>query len=78
MALGALGSIVLTSLACAVELTLSGVIDPLAGFALIGGVHLLIGIGEAAIPVGVLSFLRQTRPDLIVPITRRSMAHEKA
>jgi cobalt/nickel transport system permease protein len=58
-------SVVVASLATAVELAVSGA-SPL-GVALpaMGGVHALIGIGEGLITVGVLAFLRATRPDLL-------------
>lgn len=58
-------SVVLASSLCALELAASG-ITPL-GIALpaMAGVHSIIGLGEAAITVAVLSFVMKTRPDLV-------------
>jgi cobalt/nickel transport system permease protein len=59
-------SVVVASLVASVELAISGT-SPL-GVVLVamGGVHVLIGIGEGLITVAVLAFLRAARPDLLV------------
>lgn len=64
-AIGAWTSVIFAALACAVELTLSGHVSLGPSVALLCGVHVVIGIGEAVITVGVLSFVYQTRPDLV-------------
>jgi len=58
-------SVVLSSVLCALELAASG-ISPL-GIVLpaMAGIHGIIGIGEAAISVAVLSFVIKARPDLV-------------
>jgi cobalt/nickel transport system permease protein len=58
-------SVVVASLVAAVELGISGVSPWAVVLPAMGGVHVLIGIGEGAITVAVLAFLRVTRPDLL-------------
>jgi len=62
---GAWASVFVASIACAVELAVSGK-SPL-GVALpaMAGVHALIGIGEGLITSAVLGFVTATRPDLL-------------
>lgn len=64
-AVGAWISVMLGAMAAAVELAVSGA-SPL-GVALpaMSGVHALIGVGEALITVGALSFITTARPDLL-------------
>lgn len=58
-------TIVVASAVCALELAISGT-SPL-GVALpaMVGIHAVIGIGEALITISAISFIRQTRPDLL-------------
>lgn len=58
-------SVVVASLAAAVELALSGASPWNVVVPAMGGVHALIGIGEGLITVGVLAFVRVVRPDLL-------------
>jgi len=58
-------SVVLAALCCAVELGLSGTVPLNAAIAGMGGVHALVGIGEAIITVTVASAVLSVRPDLI-------------
>ena len=58
-------SVEIAALAAAVELALSGTLAWQVVIPAMGGVHALIGIGEGLITVGVLAFLRVTRPDLL-------------
>ncbi len=58
-------SVVIASLAAAAELALSGVSPWQVAFPAMAGVHMLIGIGEGLITVGVLAFLQVARPDLL-------------
>lgn len=58
-------SVVIASLAAAVELAVSGTSPWGVVLPAMGLVHVLIGIGEGLITVGVLAFLRATRPDLL-------------
>jgi cobalt/nickel transport system permease protein len=58
-------SIVVASLAAAIELAASGTSPANIAIPAMGGIHMLIGIGEALITLGALAFLKATRPDLI-------------
>jgi cobalt/nickel transport system permease protein len=57
-------SVVIASLAAA-ELAISGTSPWVVALPAMGLVHMLIGIGEGLITVGVLAFLRVVRPDLL-------------
>ncbi|MBI5880052.1 MAG: energy-coupling factor ABC transporter permease [Chloroflexi bacterium] len=63
--LSAWASIVVTSLAVGLQLALSGTSPANLAIPAMGGVHLLIGIGEGLITVGAVSFLRATRRDML-------------
>ena len=58
-------SVVVASVACAIELVLSG--TAAAGLVLpaMTGVHILIGVGEGLITGGVVAYLATARPDLL-------------
>jgi cobalt/nickel transport system permease protein len=58
-------SVVIASSLCAVELAVSGISPVGIVLPAMAGVHSIIGIGEAAISVAVLSFVMKARPDLI-------------
>lgn len=60
-------SVVLASLVCAGELSLSGTLPPGVVFPAMGGVHMLIGIGEGLISALVILAIARTRPDLLDP-----------
>ena len=64
-ALAAWLSIVIASLACAFELALSGTSPANLAIPAMAGVHMLIGLGEAAITVGAIAFLYTARRDLL-------------
>jgi len=57
-------SIVIASLACALELALSGTSPANIAVPAMGGIHMLIGIGEGLITIGALAFLYAARRDL--------------
>jgi len=57
-------SIVIASLACALELALSGTSPANIAVPAMGGIHMIIGIGEGLITVGALAFLYAARRDL--------------
>jgi cobalt/nickel transport system permease protein len=63
-ALAAWLSIVIASLACALELAVSGISPANISVPAMGGIHMLIGLGEAGITVGALAFLYAARRDL--------------
>ncbi|MCG6137227.1 MAG: energy-coupling factor ABC transporter permease [Nostoc sp. LLA-1] len=58
-------SIVAASVACAIELVLSGTASLAVVLPAMTGVHILIGIGEGLITGGVLFYLATARPDLL-------------
>ena len=58
-------SVVLSALITGLELALSGTSPANIAIPAMGGVHLVIGIGEGLITVGALAFLYFTRPDLL-------------
>ena len=58
-------SVMAGALATALQLWLSGTSDLQAVMIAMLGVHALIGIGEALITVAALTFIFQTRPDLV-------------
>jgi cobalt/nickel transport system permease protein len=58
-------SIVLAAIACAAELSWSGVVAFRLAFPAMAGTHMLIGTGEAVITALVLTALLRTRPDLL-------------
>jgi len=58
-------SIVIASLACALELALSGTSPANIAVPAMGGIHMLIGLGEGLITVGALAFLYAARRDLL-------------
>jgi cobalt/nickel transport system permease protein len=58
-------SIVVASLACALELAFSGTSPANVAIPAMAGIHALIGVGEALITLGALAFLHATRRDLV-------------
>lgn len=58
-------SVLLASIACAIELWVSGVLPIQAALPAMAGWHVLIGIGEGLITVAVLSLVLATRSDLM-------------
>lgn len=65
-------SIVMAALACALQLALSGTSPAPLVIPAMGGIHMLIGVGEAIITVGALVFLHAVRRDLFSPETALS------
>jgi cobalt/nickel transport system permease protein len=57
-------SIVIASLAAALQLALSGTTPANIAIPAMGGIHMLIGIGEGLVTVGALAFLYKARRDL--------------
>jgi cobalt/nickel transport system permease protein len=64
-AAGAWTSIVLAASACSLELHLSGTYPLAVVLPAMGGIHALIGVGEAVISVAVLGVVLAARPDLV-------------
>jgi cobalt/nickel transport system permease protein len=63
--LAAWSSIFIASLAAALELSFSGTSPANISIPAMGGIHAIIGIGEALITLGALAFLYATRRDLL-------------
>jgi len=63
--IGAWGSVFLASIACAIELAVSGASPLAAVLPAMAGIHALIGIGEGLITGAVLSLVLATRADLL-------------
>ena len=63
--LAAWSSIFIASLAAALQLAFSGTSPANLGVPAMGGIHAIIGIGEALITLGALAFLYATRRDLL-------------
>ena len=62
--IGAWGSVVVASIACAIELAVSGTSPLVAVMPAMAGLHALIGIGEGLITVAALSLVLAARADL--------------
>ncbi|MDB9375664.1 energy-coupling factor ABC transporter permease [Nodularia sphaerocarpa] len=58
-------SVVAASVACAIQLVLSGTASAAIVLPAMTGVHILIGVGEGLITGGVLVYLAKARPDLL-------------
>ena len=63
-AAAAWSTVVVASLACSLELILSGTAAPVLVLPAMLGVHSLIGAGEAALTLGALAVVTAARPDL--------------
>jgi cobalt/nickel transport system permease protein len=60
-------SVVAASIACSLELAVSGAVPLGTVLPAMAGVHALIGIGEGLVTVAVLALVRATRADLLQP-----------
>lgn len=58
-------SVVLASIACALELAASGTVPLRTALPAMAGIHSLIGLGEAVITCLVIGFVLKLRPDLV-------------
>jgi len=67
-------SIFIASLACALQLALSGSSPANYAVPAMGGIHAVIGIGEGLITVGALAFLYSARRDLLPTINSGAAA----
>jgi cobalt/nickel transport system permease protein len=65
VAFGAWFSVVAASLICAIQISMSGIAPISITLPAMGGVHMIIGIGEALITVGAIQILLKQRPDMI-------------
>jgi cobalt/nickel transport system permease protein len=73
---GAWLAVVAGSVACALELAISGTVPLGTVLPAMLGVHVLIGAGEAAITVAAVSAVLSTRPDVVraFPVSQRASA----
>jgi len=58
-------SIILASAACAIELSISGIVPLIPSIIGMGSIHAAIGIGEGLITVAVISYLQEVRMDVL-------------
>ncbi len=58
------GSLMLSAVSCALQLSISGVIPLKTGLGAMAGYHAIIGIAEGGLTAAVLTFLLRVRPDL--------------
>ena len=72
LAISAWFSIVLGSVAVAIELTISGTSPFLITLPAMAGIHAIIGVGEAIITTTAVSLILKTRPDLVRGYIKRS------
>lgn len=63
--IAAWGSVLLASIACALELAFSGTSPLSVVLPAMAGIHAIIGVGEGFITVAVLSMVMSTRADLL-------------
>jgi len=70
--ISAWASVVLASLACALELAISGTSPLAVAVPAMGLVHMLIGVGEGLITTAVLAFIAATRKDLLALRTQNA------
>ena len=63
--IGAWFSVIIASLLCATELAMSGTSPWWIALAAMGGIHMIIGIGEGFITTAVLGLIMATRGDLL-------------
>ncbi len=73
-ALAGFGSTVLVGVAVAVELAASGIVPLRPAVLLIGGAHVLVGIGEAILTGSILTLVIRSRPDLVTAVGPPSRA----
>jgi cobalt/nickel transport system permease protein len=59
-------SVVMASLFTALELGISGTYAPVITIKAMAGVYAVIGLGEAAITIAVITFINRVRPELIL------------
>jgi len=70
------GSVFLASIACAIELAVSGTSPFFVALSAMAGIHALIGIGEGLITVAVLSFVLASRADLMELARAKEVRYE--
>ncbi|MBU4194208.1 MAG: energy-coupling factor ABC transporter permease, partial [Actinobacteria bacterium] len=63
-------SVVLASIACSFELSISGTVPLGTVLPAMVGVHAIIGVGEAIITTVVIAVVLQSRPDLVDAYSR--------
>ena len=65
--LGAWFSVVVASIAAALELAISGTAPLTVTFVAMAGIHAIIGVGEGIITLLIVSFLKRVKPELLSP-----------
>ena len=75
--IGAWSAIEAASLAAGLQLALSGTSPANIAIPAMAGIHALIGIGEALITLGAITFLMSARPDLL-PSSSQKVSHRSS
>ncbi len=70
------GSVFIASIACAIELAVSGTSPFFVALSAMAGIHALIGLGEGLITVAVLSFVLASRADLMELARAKEVKYE--
>lgn len=66
------------ALACATQLASSGVVALDTGLTAMGGVHMVIGLGEAVITMMIVAVVARSRPELLAPATAEPTAARRS
>jgi cobalt/nickel transport system permease protein len=66
--LAAFGSTAMVGVAVALELAASGIVPLGPALVVVGGAHLLVGIGEAVLTGSILALVLRSRPDLVAAV----------
>jgi cobalt/nickel transport system permease protein len=66
--LAAFASTTTVGAAVAVELAASGIVPLGPALVVVGGAHVLVGVGEAVLTGGILALVARSRPDLFGPV----------
>lgn len=65
VAISAWLSVVLSAIACALELAISGIAPLFAVVPMMATIHAIIGVGEALVTVAAFAFIKRTKPELV-------------
>jgi cobalt/nickel transport system permease protein len=66
------------ALACAAQLAASGVVAMDTALAAMGGVHMVIGLGEAVITMMIVAVVARSRPELLAPAATTTSSTRQA
>jgi cobalt/nickel transport system permease protein len=58
-------SVVLSAIACALELALSGTVPLTVVVPTMAAIHAVIGLGEALVTVAAIAFVKKLKPEIV-------------